>query len=73
MRQKNPLEYLRLWERLHNPNFKRVEFDPLMAEAGSNAFTMSPTKWIESTNARNRKKLWILKKLENMPWGSVTW
>ena len=38
MRQKNTLEYLGLWERLHNPNFKGVEFDPLLAEAGSNAF-----------------------------------
>jgi hypothetical protein len=43
MRQKNTLEYLGLWERLHNPNFKGVEFDPLLAEAGSNSFTMSPT------------------------------
>ena len=51
MRQKNTLEYLGLWEKLHNPNFKGVEFDPLLAEAGSNAFTMSPTRWIEVTSA----------------------
>ena len=51
MRQKNTLEYLGLWERLHNLNFKGVEFDPLLAEAGSNAFTMSPTKWVELTAA----------------------
>ena len=42
MRLKNTLEYLGLWERLNNPQFKGVEFDPLLAEAGSNAFTMSP-------------------------------
>jgi hypothetical protein len=47
MRQKNTLEYLGLWERLHNPNFKGVEFDPLLTEAGSNSFTMSPTRWID--------------------------
>ena len=35
MRQKNTLEYLGLWEKLNNPNFKGVEFDPLLAEAGS--------------------------------------
>ena len=35
MRQKNTLEYLGLWEKLNNPNFKRVEFDPLLAEADS--------------------------------------
>ena len=42
MRLKNTLEYLGLWEQLNNPAFKGVEFDPLLAEAGSNAFTMSP-------------------------------
>jgi hypothetical protein len=51
MRQKNTLEYLGLWEKLNNPNFKGVEFDPLLAEAGSNAFTMSPTRWVEMTSA----------------------
>ena len=51
MRQKNTLEYLGLWERLHNPSFKGVEFDPLLAEAGSNSFTMSPTRWVELTSA----------------------
>ena len=48
---KNTLEYLGIWEKLNNPNFKGVEFDPLLAEAGSNAFTMSPTRWVETTNA----------------------
>jgi len=38
MRQKNTLEYLGLWEKLYNPNFKGGEFDPLLAEAGSNSF-----------------------------------
>ena len=51
LRSKNTLEYLGLWEQLNNPNFKGVEFDPLLKEAGSNAFTMSPTRWVEITNA----------------------
>jgi len=51
MRQKNTLEYLGIWERLHNPRFKGVEFDPLLAEAGSNSFTMSPSRWVEMTSA----------------------
>ena len=51
LRSKNTLEYLGLWEQLNNPNFKGVEFDPLLKEAGSNAFTMSPTRWVELTNA----------------------
>lgn len=45
MRLKNTLEYLGLWETLNNPIFKGVEFDPLLKEAGSNAFTMSPTRY----------------------------
>lgn len=51
MRLKNTLEYLGLWEQLNNPAFKGVEFDPLLAEAGSNAFTMSPSRWVELTGA----------------------
>ena len=51
MRVKNTLEYLGIWEKLNNPNFKGVEYDPLLAEAGSNAFTLSPTRWVETTNA----------------------
>ena len=51
MRQKNTLEYLGLWELLNNPEFKGVEFDPLLRAAGSNAFTMSPSRWVELTGA----------------------
>ena len=51
LRSKNTIEYLGLWEMLNNPDFKGVEFDPLLKEAGSNAFTMSPSRWIETTNA----------------------
>ncbi|MCZ2248553.1 MAG: KilA-N domain-containing protein [Bacteroidia bacterium] len=51
LRLKNTLEYLGLWERLNNPVFKGVEFDPLLKDAGSNAFTMSPSRWVELTNA----------------------
>ena len=51
MRGKDTLEFLGLWEQLHNSNFKGVEFDSFRTQAGSNAFTMSPKKWIETTNA----------------------
>src|SRR3712207_3284887 len=51
MRQKNTLEYLGLWEKLNNPEFKGIEFDPLFREAGSNSFTMSPSRWVELTSA----------------------
>jgi hypothetical protein len=51
MRLKNTLEYLGLWEQLNNPLFKGVEFDPLLKDSGSNAFTMSPSRWAELTGA----------------------
>ena len=51
LRTKNTIEYLALWENLNNENFKGVEIDPLLKEAGSNSFTMSPTRWIELTNS----------------------
>ncbi|MBN8854513.1 MAG: DNA-binding protein [Sphingobacteriales bacterium 50-39] len=51
MRSKTTIEFLGLWEKLHNPGFKGVEFDAFAREAGSNAFVLSPTKWIETTHA----------------------
>lgn len=46
MRLKNTIEYLGLWEKLSNPQFKGGGFAPLTQEAGGNAFTLSPTKWV---------------------------
>ena len=40
-----------MWEQLNNPNFKGVEFDSFKNQAGTNAFTLSPERWIEKTNA----------------------
>ena len=51
MRSKDTIEFLGLWEKLHNSNFKGVEFDSFRKEAGTNAFTLSPQRWIENTNA----------------------
>lgn len=51
MRNYSTIEYLGIWERLNNPNFKPVEFEGFLKEAGSNAFTLSPKKWSEITNA----------------------
>lgn len=42
MRSKDTIEFLGLWESLHNENFKGVEFDSFKRQAGSNAFTLSP-------------------------------
>ena len=51
LRNRNTIEFLGVWESLYNPNFKPLEFEGFRKEAGLNAFTLSPTKWIETTNA----------------------
>ena len=51
MRNRDVIEFLGLWEKLHNPEFKPLEFEGFREQAGANAFTMSPRKWIEATNA----------------------
>ena len=51
MRNRDVIEFLGLWERLHNPAFKPLEFEGFKKQAGANAFTMSPKKWIEATDA----------------------
>lgn len=51
LRNRNTIEFLGIWEHLYNPTFKPVEFDGFRKDAGLNSFTMSPKKWIESTNA----------------------
>lgn len=51
LRLRSTIEFLGLWEQLYNPNFKGVEFDTFKNESGSNAFTLTPQRWIEKTNA----------------------
>ena len=51
MRNRNTVEFLAVWETLHNPDFNRVQFEAVKNEAGLNRFVMTPTKWIEQMNA----------------------
>ena len=51
LRSRTTIEFLGLWEQINNDNFKGVEFDSFKKNAGLNSFTLSPSKWIESTNA----------------------
>lgn len=51
MRNRNTIEFLGVWETLHNPSFNRVQFDTVKNESGANRFVMTSTKWIEQTNA----------------------
>ncbi|MDR0976074.1 MAG: KilA-N domain-containing protein [Christensenellaceae bacterium] len=51
MRTRNTIDYLGVWERLHNPDFKPLEFEGLQLGSGENSFLLSPKKWVETTNA----------------------
>jgi hypothetical protein len=51
MRNRNTIEFLGIWETLYNPNFKPLEFEGFKKEAGLNAFTLSPLKWVNATDA----------------------
>ena len=51
MRNRNTLEYIGIWERIHNPDFKGGEFETFKKQAGLNSFHLTPRKWIEATAA----------------------
>ncbi len=51
LRNKNTVEFLWLWEKLNNSNFKPLGFEGFRKEAWLNAFLLSPKKWIEWVNA----------------------
>ena len=52
MRSRDVIDFLGIWELLHNPDFNRVNFEAVKNEAGYNRFVMTPTKWIEQTGAK---------------------
>ena len=55
MRNKNTVEFLGVWEQLHNPDFKGNEFVTFRNEAGTNRFNLTPKKWIKATGAIGMK------------------
>ena len=51
IRNRYTIEFLGIWEIIHNPNFKVVEFDHFKKSAGLPSFVLSASEWIEHTNA----------------------
>ncbi len=51
IRTRTTLEFLGTWEKIYNPHFKVVEFDHFKTQAGLPSFVLSPTHWVEKTNA----------------------
>lgn len=51
LRRIDTLDFLRLWESINNENFKPTDFEGFKSKPGQNAFTISPKRWIDLTNA----------------------
>jgi len=51
MRNRSTIEFMGLWEKFNNPDFNSIEFDGIKNMSGSNSFSLTPKRWIESTNA----------------------
>mgnify|MGYP005842806107 CR=1 FL=1 len=51
IRTRTTLEFLGTWERIYNLDFKVVEFDHFKTQAGLPSFVLSPSQWVEKTNA----------------------
>lgn len=52
MSNKSSFDFYSLWEELFNDNFKLAEFREFKNDAANNSFTMSPSRWISSTNSK---------------------
>lgn len=48
MRNRNTVEFLGIWEQIHNPDFKGGEFETFRTQAGLNSFHLTPKKWIDA-------------------------
>ncbi len=51
LRNRNTVEYLGIWERIHNPGFNYGEFAIIKSQAGLNSYKISVKEWVERTNA----------------------
>ena len=51
LRNRNTIEFLGIWEELHNPNFNCGEFAIIKSSAGLNNYKLSVKEWVEKTNA----------------------
>ena len=51
LRNRNTLEYLSIWEKIHNPDFNYGEFAIIKSKAGLNNYKISVKEWTKKTNA----------------------
>ncbi|MFT4669236.1 MAG: hypothetical protein ACI87N_002069 [Flavobacteriales bacterium] len=51
LRNRNTVEFLGVWEQLHNTNFNPIGFDGIRNQTGLNSFILTTKQWVEATNA----------------------
>jgi hypothetical protein len=51
LRNRNTIEFLGIWEQIHNPNFNYGEFAIIKSQAGLNRYKISVKEWAAKTNA----------------------
>lgn len=51
LRNRNTVEFLGIWETVHNPGFNSGEFAIIKSQAGLNSYKLSVKEWVEKTNA----------------------
>lgn len=51
LRNRNTIEFLGIWEHLHNPDFNYGEFAVIRSQAGLNSYKISVKEWVKKTNA----------------------
>ena len=56
LRNRNTLEYLGIWEKIHNPNFNYGEFATITSQAGLNSYKISVKEWVEKTREWHKRK-----------------
>ncbi len=51
LRNRNTVEYLGIWERIHNPDFNYGKYATIRNQAGLNNYKISVKEWVRKTNA----------------------
>lgn len=51
LRNRNTVEYLGIWEKVHNPDFNYGEFAIIKSRSGLNSYKISVKEWVAKTNA----------------------
>ncbi len=57
LRNRNTVEFLGIWEEIHNPNFNYGEFAIIKSQTSLNNYKISVNEWTEKTNAKRQQSL----------------